>query len=77
VDFRRITFSLEEVLGKRVLLRKVIVAKQDAAAAQPANDITYLDENVRITRGGDDSLFIFCREPGERAMLTAAERQAL
>ena len=37
----------------------------------------YLDDTVRITRGGDDSLFIFCREPGERPMLTASERKVL
>ncbi|MGB1603425.1 MAG: PAP/fibrillin family protein [Promethearchaeia archaeon] len=37
---------------------------------QPANDITYLDDTLRITRGGDDSLFIFRREEGPRAMLS-------
>jgi hypothetical protein len=45
VDFRRITFSLEEFLGKPVQLRKVIVTNKSADAAQPANDITYLTPN--------------------------------
>jgi hypothetical protein len=77
VDFRRITFTLEQFLGQPVRVRKIIVAKQSADAAPPANDITYLDDSVRITRGGDDSLFIFCREPGERPMLSASERLEL
>ena len=82
VDFRRLTFALDEVLGRPTRgLRKVIVPKQDPAAAQPANDVTYLDDVMRITRGGDDSLFIFlrcddsCREA--RPMLTMQEREAL
>ena len=77
VDFRRITFSLDEIFGRPVSFRKVIVTKQAPAAAQPANDVTYLDETLRITRGGDDSLFIFRREASPRALLTAAEREAL
>ena len=44
---------------------------------QPANDITYLDDTLRITRGGDDSLFIFRREVGPRAMLSPDERAVL
>lgn len=78
VDFRRITFSLDELLGRQVSgLRKVVVPTNDPAAAQPANDITYLDEQMRVTRGGDDSIFIFTREVTERPMLSAAQREAL
>ena len=44
---------------------------------QPANDITYLDDTLRITRGGDDSLFIFRRGEGPRAMLSPDERAVL
>ncbi|KAJ1490286.1 hypothetical protein T484DRAFT_1935369, partial [Baffinella frigidus] len=40
VDFRRITFTLQQVLGQPVRVRKIIVAKQSADAAPPANDIT-------------------------------------
>ena len=39
-------------------LRKVLVPKRDAAAPQPAIDITYLEAGMRVTRGGDASLFI-------------------
>ena len=79
VDFRRITFGLDSVFGQPLAspLRKVIVPSVKADAAQPANDVTYLDDAVRITRGGDDSLFIFRREAGERPMLTPEERQDL
>eukprot|EP00288_Rhodomonas_lens_P016305 CAMPEP_0177702128 /NCGR_PEP_ID=MMETSP0484_2-20121128/6976_1 /TAXON_ID=354590 /ORGANISM="Rhodomonas lens, Strain RHODO" /LENGTH=291 /DNA_ID=CAMNT_0019213401 /DNA_START=101 /DNA_END=976 /DNA_ORIENTATION=- len=77
VFFRRITFSLDEILGQPVKFRKVIVTKQDPKAAQPANDITFLDSNTRVTRGGDDSIFIFRREDSDRAMLTQSERDEL
>ena len=56
---------------------QVIVPKQDPSAPQPANDITYLDARMRVTRGGDGSLFIFRREESERPLLTAAERERL
>ena len=46
-------------------------------AAQPANDITYLDEAMRVVRGGDGALFIFRREESDRPLLGAAEREAL
>ena len=64
VDFKRITFSLDEVFGKGVKLTKVLVPTLDTSAAQPANDVTYLDAtgNMRVTRGGDDALFIFIRQ---------------
>ena len=79
VDFRRLVFGLEEVLGQPLQkpLQKVIVTKQKADAPQPANDITYLDATCRITRGGDDSLFIFRREPAPRPLLTAEQRAEL
>jgi len=80
IDFHRLTFSLDELLGvplPRAGLQKVIVTKPDPTAPQPANDISYLDREARVTRGGDDSLFIFRREAAERPMLTLAEREAL
>jgi hypothetical protein len=48
--------------------------------ALPANDQTYLDDNVRIVRGGDGSLFIFSREEKDdisSRMMTANERDKL
>eukprot|EP00286_Rhodomonas_abbreviata_P004524 CAMPEP_0181334664 /NCGR_PEP_ID=MMETSP1101-20121128/26392_1 /TAXON_ID=46948 /ORGANISM="Rhodomonas abbreviata, Strain Caron Lab Isolate" /LENGTH=355 /DNA_ID=CAMNT_0023444679 /DNA_START=12 /DNA_END=1075 /DNA_ORIENTATION=+ len=77
VDFRRITFALDELLGRPASLRKVIVTKKDPQALQPANDITYLEQGMRVTRGGDGSLFIFRREESGRPMLTQAQREAL
>ena len=81
VDFRRLVFALDELGGVSTngLPRKIIQPRQDPAAAQPANDVTYLDDDVRVTRGGDDSLFIFARDDsgGGRPLLTRAEREKL
>ena len=79
VDFRRITFELNEAFGKEVKgVRKIVVPKQLEDAAQPANDVLYLDSTMRVTRGGDDGIFIFRREDGGgRPLLTSAERDAL
>lgn len=78
VDFGRIVFSVEELFGNPVSnLRKIVVPKQDPDAAQPANDITYLDQSLRITRGGDGGLFIFRREESTRPLLSLAERRSL
>eukprot|EP00964_Phaeocystis_antarctica_P112830 scaffold76934_cov60-Phaeocystis_antarctica.AAC.2 len=77
VNFRRISFSLDEVLGRPAQLRKILVPNQQPGTAQPANDITYLDAAVRIVRGGDGALFIFRREESDRPLLTLAERKLL
>lgn len=78
ITFRRISFNLDEFLGKPVSnVRKVLSPAQKVGAAQPANDITYLDGTMRVTRGGEDSLFIFRREASPRPMLTVAEREQL
>ena len=80
VTFRRITFSLDEFPAGTPLAappRKVLVPKQEPEAAQPANDVTYLDATTRVVRGGDGALFIFRREESDRPLLTFAEREAL
>jgi hypothetical protein len=62
VTFERITFELTEALGVPVEgVRKIVVPKQLEGAAQPANDVLYLDSMMRVTRGGDDGIFIFRR----------------
>lgn len=78
VDFKCITFELDELLGMPVKpLRKTLVPKLDPNAAQPANDVTYLDEITRVIRGGDGAIFIFQREDSGIPMLTIAEREVL
>lgn len=79
VDFRVISFELDEILGTAVepALRKTLIPRVDPGVAQPANDITYLDETARIVRGGDGALFIFRREESGVPMLTGEEREAL
>ena len=79
VTFGRLVFGLDSVLGRPLEppLRKTIIPKQDPSVAQPANDVTYLDATCRVTRGGDNSLFVFRREPAARPMLSLEERAAL
>ena len=77
VNFRRITFSLDEVFGRPSTLRKVLVPNLKEGTAQPANDITYLDSTMRIVRGGDGALFVFAREESDRPLLSVAQREAL
>jgi hypothetical protein len=84
VNFEAIVFELDTVLGRTLVppLRKTLVpnAKKDASegtAAPPANDQTYLDETVRIVRGGDGSLFVFSRDDANETMMTETERAEL
>ena len=74
-DFRRIVFGLDEPAR----FRKIIAPKLDPAAPQTAIDITYLDgdASMRVTRGGDGSLFVLARADDGPPMLTAAEREEL
>ena len=77
VEFRRITFSLDELFGSPVRLAKVLTPNLKEGVEQPANDQTYLSANVRVVRGGDGALFIFRREESDRPLLSMAEREAL
>ena len=45
-------------------LRKVVVPKQLADAAQPSNDVLYLDATMRVTRGGDNGKQVSKSERG-------------
>jgi hypothetical protein len=66
VEFQAISFSLQEWLGISTTLQKTLIPQRDTTkTATPANDVTYLDQNVRIARGGDGSLFIFVREEAD------------
>ena len=79
VDFTSISFQLDELLGVSLEppVRKTLIPKVDPRAAQPANDITYLDRTVRVVRGGDGALFVFEREEEGVPMLTVGEREVL
>ena len=78
VNFEVIAFELDTLLGRplQTPIRKTLVPKPiKEGTALPANDQTYLDERVRIVRGGDGSLFVFSRETsGDFAPLTEKER---
>lgn len=81
VDFRRVVFSLDSIFGVSVngLLRKVVSPKTAAGAAQTAIDITYLDADIRVTRGGDGALFVLRRASrgSSPPMLAGAARDAV
>jgi hypothetical protein len=88
IRFEVIVFQIDEVLGTKLgtPIRKTLVptmsARKNSESALPANDQTYLDERVRIVRGGDGSLFVFSRTETEDAseappMMTAKERADL
>lgn len=78
VDFSCIAFELDEIFGRTVAIRKSIIPKVSTGAAQPANDQTYLDDTVRVIRGGDGSLFIFVRDDKkDPRMFNTVERERL
>ncbi len=80
VDFEKLEFSLDELLGVPSALRKVITPMPDPSAPQTAIDVTWLsgDGSVRVTRGGDGALFVLKREESsEMPMLSDAEFEAL
>lgn len=85
VQFRAITFELQELLGFKLTVQKTLIPNNtESRAAPPANDVTYLDDQLRIVRGGDGSLFIFVREDQEddgdvplSIMLSKEQREAL
>ena len=51
VDFQRIVFSLDELFGRPVRLRKILTPNLQDGVAQPANDQTYLSDGLRVTCG--------------------------
>eukprot|EP00931_Biecheleriopsis_adriatica_P057000 TRINITY_DN33805_c0_g2_i1.p1 TRINITY_DN33805_c0_g2~~TRINITY_DN33805_c0_g2_i1.p1 ORF type:complete len:366 (+),score=55.20 TRINITY_DN33805_c0_g2_i1:25-1122(+) len=77
VNFERLVFSVDEIGGISTgsSLRKVASPQREVGAAQPAIDITYLDDSLRITRGGDSSLFVLVREDSTGP--NTSERQRL
>ncbi|CAE8639004.1 unnamed protein product [Polarella glacialis] len=83
VNFDRLVFSLDRLMGIPTDFRRVVSPKPAPGAAQPAVDITYLDESLRITRGGDGSLFVLLKVPAAAEegqsvkMLDAAQRAKL
>eukprot|EP00747_Dinoflagellata_sp_TGD_P179396 gnl/TRDRNA2_/TRDRNA2_30160_c0_seq1.p1 gnl/TRDRNA2_/TRDRNA2_30160_c0~~gnl/TRDRNA2_/TRDRNA2_30160_c0_seq1.p1 ORF type:complete len:347 (+),score=48.02 gnl/TRDRNA2_/TRDRNA2_30160_c0_seq1:58-1098(+) len=68
VKFDRVIFSLRRLLVLPFfgLVKKVAVPNGTAerAGIVPSIDVTYLDDDLRISRGGDGSLFILQRPTG-------------
>ena len=57
-------------------IRTVVAPKSDPTLARPAVDTVFLDDDLRVTRGGDGSLFVLVRQRGP-AMLGREERSLL
>ena len=73
VFFRRVVFEIDAP----VAIKTVVEPKADPALARPAVDTVYLDGDLRVTRGGDGSLFVLTRDADPVPMLTSAERRDL
>merc|ERR1712216_786138 len=71
VNFERVIFSLRRLLVLPFfgLVKKVArpYGPSEQVGAVPSIDVTYLDDELRVSRGGDGSLFILTRvQKGER-----------
>jgi len=68
VKFLRVIFTLRRflILPTFGLVRKVAQPRGPAeqAGVGPSIDVTYLDDSLRISRGGDGSLFVLSRADG-------------
>ena len=73
VFFRRVVFEIDAP----VAIKTVVEPKADPALARPAVDTVYLDDSLRVTRGGDGSLFVLTRDADPVPMLSSAERKEL
>ena len=73
VFFRRVVFEIDAP----VAIKTVVEPKADPSLARPAVDTVYLDDSLRVTRGGDGSLFVLTRDADPVPMLTAGERREL
>ena len=73
VFFRRVVFEIDAP----VAIKTVVEPKADPALARPAVDTVYLDDSLRVTRGGDGSLFVLTRDADPVPMLTSTQRKDL
>ena len=73
VFFRRVVFEIDAP----VAIKTVVEPKADPSLARPAVDTVYLDGDLRVTRGGDGSLFVLTRDADPVPMLTTTQRQEL
>ena len=73
VFFRRVLFEIDAP----VAIKTVVEPKADPSLARPAVDTVYLDDSLRVTRGGDGSLFVLTRDADPVPMLTATQRREL
>jgi hypothetical protein len=81
VRFQNVIFTLHRFFGLPTFgrIRKVATPRGPAEMSGniPTLDVTYLDDEVRISRGGDGSLFVLLREKSPRPVLSSTEASAL
>lgn len=81
VRFQNVIFTLHRLFGLPTFgrIRKVATPRGPAEMSGniPALDVTYLDDEVRVSRGGDGSLFILLREVSPTPVLSSTEAAAL
>jgi len=85
VKFRKVVFTLRRLLVLPTFGRIHKTAIPNGPSEQegviPSIDITYLDNSMRIARGGDGSLFVLTRPVGKRnksmAMLSKAKAESI
>jgi len=81
VRFQNVVFTLHRFLGLPTFdrIRKVATPRGPAEMSGkiPTLDVTYLDDKVRIGRGGDGSLFVLVREESPTPVLSDDEAAVL
>lgn len=58
VDFERNIFTVTSLFFLPLALKRVITPRNNFGGRRPSLDLTFLDDEVRIGRGGDGSLFV-------------------
>lgn len=81
VCFQHVVFTLHRLLALPTFdrIRKVATPRSRAVESVrlPTLDVTYLDDRVRVSRGGDGSLFVLVREDSPTPVLDEAAVAAL
>ena len=76
VDFRRVVFEVNTLVPGFGFTR-VVAPKRTPGRQKQSVDVTYLDDALRVARGGKGSLFVLTREESPTPMLRGEARELL